>query len=255
MRRIITLFLSFYIFHNKLFKSSKYPINMKSISVFFQAYNDEGTIKDIVLTTDNILKTITDDYEILIIDDASPDNSGKIADELAKKNKKIRVIHHKENKGIGGALVSGYRNSKKEYVFYTDGDAQYDVNEIRKLINLLPKSDIVIGYRKKRSDPLIRKLTSRGYNFLVFLLFGLNVRDVDCSFKLIKKSLIDQINLKTSSGFVDDELLWRLKKINKKIIQVPVTHYPRKSGETQFFKFKPIYDMLLDMFKIRFNLK
>lgn len=229
---------------------------MKSISVFFPAYNDEGTIAKLVLDAISVLESITKDYEILIIDDCSPDNTGKIADELAKKNKKVRVIHHKKNEGIGGAMISGYRNAKKEYVFYTDGDAQYDIKEIEKLIKYVPQSDIISGYRQKRADPFIRKLTSKIYNILIYILFGLKMKDVDCSFKLIKKSLIDQIDLKTSSGFVDAELMWKLKKIyNKKIIEIPVTHYPRSSGKTQFFKFKFIYDMILDMFKIRFNLK
>ncbi len=229
---------------------------MKSISVFFPAYNDEGTIAKIVSDADSVLNSIIKDYEILIIDDCSPDNTGKIADKLAKSNKKIKVIHHEKNKGIGGVLVSGYKNAKKDYVFYTDGDAQYDIKEIEKLIKYIPQSDIVIGYRKKRADPFIRKLTSKVYNILIRVLFNLKVKDVDCSFKLIKKSLIDQIDLKTSSGFVDAELMWKLKKkYNHKIIQIPVNHYERKFGKTQFFKFKLIYDMFLDMFKIRFNLK
>lgn len=232
----------------------------KSISVFFPAYNDEGTIAKLVLDALDVLPSITSDYEILIIDDCSPDNSGKIADELQKKYKKVRAIHHKKNQGAGGALLSGYKNSKKEYIFYTDGDAQFNIKEIKKLVKYIPKNDVVVGYRLKRADPFLRKVASKAYNLLILLLFGLKMKDIDCSFKLIKKSLIDQIDLKTKSGFIDGELMWKLKKIQKergkkKFVEVPVIHYPRKVGKTQFFKFKFIYDMLLDTFKTRFNIK
>ncbi|HLD07282.1 MAG TPA: glycosyltransferase family 2 protein [Candidatus Nanoarchaeia archaeon] len=228
---------------------------MKSLSVFFPAYNDEGTIGKLVQEAAVLLPGIVDDYEIIVVDDCSPDSSGRIADALAKKNKHIRVIHHQENRGAGGALLTGYRSASKEYVFYTDGDAQYNLQEVRNLIPYLQKSDVIVGYRKKRQDPFIRILFSRIYHILLFFLFGLHLRDVDCSFKLIRKSLIDQVNIRAKTGFVDAELMWRLQQMRQRIIELPVTHYPRPVGRTQFFRFTAVYGMVMEAIKIRFNIR
>lgn len=228
---------------------------MDSLSVFFPAYNDEGTIGKLVQEAAALLPKLVGDYEIIVVDDCSPDNSGRIADALAKKNKHIRVIHHPENRGAGGALLTGYRSASKEYVFYTDGDAQYNLQELRELIPYLKQSNVIVGYRKRRQDPFIRILFSRIYHILLFFLFGLHLRDVDCSFKLIRKSLIDQVDIRAKTGFVDAELMWKLKQMRQKIIELPVTHYPRPVGRTQFFRFKAVYEMVMEAIRIRFNLR
>ena len=218
--------------------------NNISLSVFFPFYNDEGSIRKIVNDTIETLKDITDDYEIILVNDASPDNVGKIADELAKINPKIKPIHHEKNKGYGGALRSGFSNSTKEYVFYTDGDNQYDVKELSLLINAMDKdTDIVNGYKIGRGDSWYRKVIGRIYHWTVKLLFGLKIRDVDCDFRLIKKDLLNKFELESDSGVICVELMKKIHMQNAKIKEVPVNHYPRYYGKSQFFNFKRIFNV------------
>ncbi|MFH1376314.1 MAG: glycosyltransferase family 2 protein [Candidatus Woesearchaeota archaeon] len=213
-----------------------------SLSVFFPFYNDEGSIRKIVNDTLETLKEITEDYEIILVDDHSPDKVGEIADELAKENPKIKVIHHEKNRGYGGALKSGFSNSTKEYIFYTDGDNQYDVKELKLLVDKLDEdTDLVNGYKLSRGDPWYRKLIGRTYHWTVKILFNLKIRDVDCDFRLIRRKLFDQFDLESNSGVICVELMKKIHMQKAKIKEVPVHHYPRYYGKSQFFNFKRIF--------------
>ena len=163
-----------------------------SISAFFPAYGDEKTIGKMVLDMREVLEEISDDYEIIVVDDGGPDRSGEIADELSKKYSEVKVIHHENNRGYGGALKSGFYGSSKELVFYTDGDAQYDVREIVKLLPYIEEYDVVNGYKLKRHDPYYRVFLGRMYHYFVKMLFGLKIKDVDCDFRLIKRKVFDK---------------------------------------------------------------
>jgi glycosyltransferase involved in cell wall biosynthesis len=226
-----------------------------SISVFFPAYNDEGTIASMVIKTIAVLKELTDDYEIMVIDDCSPDNSGKIADELARKYKEVKVIHHNQNKGYGGALKSGFNAATKELVFYTDGDAQYDVLEIKKLLPLMTKDvDLVNGYKLNRADLLRRIVLGRMYHYGTKILFNLKVKDVDCDFRLIRKKVFDKVKLKSNSGLICVEMIRKIQDANFKIKQIGVHHYWRAHGKSQFFNVKRIRRTLLNMLKLWWTL-
>ena len=163
-------------------------MKQKSISAFFPMYNDEGTVKLMYDKLTKILSKYTKDYEIIMVNDCSPDKSGDIAEEIAKKDKHVKVIHHEKNKGYGGALQSGFKACTKELIFYTDGDAQYDVYELDKLMPHINDYALVNGYKIKRNDPFYRKLVGTTYQHIIKYLFKLKVKDVDCDFRLIKKA-------------------------------------------------------------------
>src|SRR3989344_3535080 len=204
-----------------------------SISFFCPAYNDEENLPILIPKTVRVLKKIASRFEIVIVEDGSPDKTASVADMLAKNFKPfIRVIHHKRNLGYGAALKRGFREaSKYDYVFYTDGDNQYDVSEIRKFIPYLSSYDAVVGYRKNRSLTFRRKLQTIVFNFLVKALFRVKARDINNSLKIVRKSILSKLNLSSDSSFIEAEFFIKLNKIEAKIKEIPVRHYPRIHGK------------------------
>lgn len=227
---------------------------LSSLSIYFPAYFDENTVEPLTRACIDVAKKLTDDYEILIIDDKSPDKTGEIADRLAKEFKEVCVIHHSENMGVGQAMISGYKNASKEWVFYTDGDAQYDVSELPLLAEHANNFDVIIGYRLKRAEGFKRVFTSRSFHFLIFLLFGIHFKDIDCSFKLVHRRFLDKVSFHTNSGLVDAELLIQAKRLKFPVKEVGVHHYKRKFGASHCLRLNLIVSMLLDMLKLRFKL-
>jgi len=218
-----------------------------SISAFFPAYNDEYTVELMYVKLTKVLKTITNDYEIIIVDDCSPDRSGEIADKIAKKDKNVKVIHHNKNRGYGGALQSGFLASTKDLIFYTDGDAQYDVFELNKLIPYIEKYDVVNGYKIKRNDPFYRKILGSVYQFSVKILFNLKVKDVDCDFRLMRKTIFEKVKLRENTGLICTEMMRKIQVNNFSIKNIPVSHYERKYGVSQFFRPKRIFVTLVGL--------
>ncbi|MBS3152099.1 glycosyltransferase family 2 protein [Candidatus Woesearchaeota archaeon] len=226
----------------------------QSISTFFPSYNDEGTIELMYNRLTEVLTKITNNYEIIIVDDCSPDRGGQIADSIAKKDKHVKVIHHEKNKGYGGALRSGFNNSTKDLVFYTDGDAQYDVKELVKLVPYINKYDVVNGYKMKRNDPFYRKLLGSIYQHSVKFLFNLKVKDVDCDFRLMHRKVFDKVKLTESTGLICTEMMRKIQTAGFTIKNVPVHHYPRVYGKSQFFRPKRIIKTLFGLGKQWFKL-
>jgi glycosyltransferase involved in cell wall biosynthesis len=213
-----------------------------SISVFFPAYNDGGTIPSMVLTALMALRELADDYEILVIDDGSADYTAAVLDELATRYPELRVIHHEKNRGYGGALRSGFTHATKELVFYTDGDAQYDPRELELLVAAWEDGvDMVNGYKISRSDPLHRIVIGRLYHWTVKLAFGLHLRDVDCDFRLMRRSIFDRVHLDSDSGVICVELMKKVQDAGFRIVEVPVHHFHRAYGKSQFFNFRRIW--------------
>jgi len=211
-----------------------------SISAFFPAYNDDVTIQSMVLEMDYILRELCPDYEILVIDDGSKDDTGKLLDKLSLSLPRLRVIHHEQNKGYGGSLQTGFKEAKKEWIFYTDGDGQYDIKEITALAEHTDAADFITGYKINRSDSLLRIVIGKIYHFINKHLFGLKVRDVDCDFRLIKRNIVGDIEFRTATGFFPVELVRRCQDKGAKIVEVPVHHYYRKVAGSQFFKINNI---------------
>ncbi len=226
-----------------------------SISVFFPCYNDAGSIGLLVNDAYKTLKEITEDFEIIVVDDGSKDESREILKRLDEQIKQLRLVFHARNTGYGGALKSGFKNASKELVIYTDGDGQYDIKELTKLLaKLADDIDVVQGYKIKRSDPLYRIFIGRSYHWFSKILFNLKVRDVDCDFRLIRKSALESISLEYNSGVICVELVKKLQDKGYRFAEVAVNHFPRLYGHSQFFNYKRIIKTLLELLALWFNL-
>jgi glycosyltransferase involved in cell wall biosynthesis len=225
------------------------------LSIFFPAYNDGGTIASLVLTARRAAQKLTSDFEVIIVNDGSGDRTPEIADELARTYPEVRVIHHPQNRGYGGALRSGFAAARKELIFYTDGDAQYDPAEMETLWRRLASDvDLVNGYKISRSDPLHRIVIGRIYHYTVKVLFGLRVRDVDCDFRLLRRQIFERVQLERNSGVICLEMMKKIQDAGFRIAEVPVHHYHRAYGRSQFFNFRRLFRTALDVGALWFDL-
>lgn len=232
---------------------------LKELSLFFPAYNEEANLTDTVEKAIPTLKKVANKYEIIIINDGSKDKTSEVAEKLAKKYSFIRVITHSPNRGYGGAFKSGIYNSGYEWIAFTDADGQFDFSEI---VNLIEKQrqtnvDLVIGFYLKRAVGFMTILTSKIWEAIVFLMFGLKVTDIDCGFKLFRKKVVDTIpKLEAERGpFINSEFLIQARKSGFKIAEVGVHHYPRKAGTATGRQLKVIWSGLKDLVKLRFGLR
>jgi glycosyltransferase involved in cell wall biosynthesis len=213
---------------------------LNSLSVFFPAYNDEASIPTLVIATLEILPKLADDFELIVINDGSTDGTGAAIDRLALEHERLRVVHHPANRGYGGALQTGFATATKDWIFYTDGDGQYDVRELASLVTVAMTDcaiDVVNGYKRKRSDAPQHIIRGELYKLLASLLFNLPIRDVDCDFRLIKRQAMHDIELVSTSGVVCAELVYKLARAGALFFEVPVHHYPRLHGQSQFLRF------------------
>jgi glycosyltransferase involved in cell wall biosynthesis len=225
------------------------------LSVFFPAYNDSGTIASMVIRAVQAASELTSDFEVIVVNDGSSDATAEVADELARTYSSVRVIHHPENRGYGGALQTGIRTATKELIFYTDGDAQYDPGELSLLWErLAPDADLVNGYKISRSDPVHRIVIGRIYHHIVRLMFGLKMRDVDCDFRLMRRSIFERIDLEKTSGVICLEMMKKVQDAGFRIVEVPVHHFHRAFGKSQFFNFRRIFKTGMDVLRLWFAL-
>ena len=201
------------------------------LSVFFPAYYDEKNIDKVVHKAVQVLEELQlKDYEITIIEDGSPDKTDEVADALAKQYPKVKVIHHEKNKGYGATLWEGFSTARFEYVFYTDGDNQFDLEELKKFVSLIPYTDMVIGYRKKKQYSTYRKLTSFVYNLILRFAFNIDYIDIDCAFKIITTDLFRKITVRTKDAFIDAEIMIKANMMGYTSTEVGVKHLPRVDG-------------------------
>jgi glycosyltransferase involved in cell wall biosynthesis len=220
----------------------------RGLSVFFPAYNDAGTIASLVIAARQAAQQLTPYFEIIVVNDGSADATPTIADELARTYPEVRVIHHQRNRGYGGALRTGFLDSRKEFIFYTDGDGQYDPAEMIQLWpELVDGIDMVNGYKISRSDPWHRIAIGRLYHHTVKLLFGFPVRDVDCDFRLMRRSIFDRVQLEHNSGVICLEMMKKIHDAGFRIAEVPVHHYHRVFGRSQVFNFKRLFRTAVDV--------
>jgi glycosyltransferase involved in cell wall biosynthesis len=225
------------------------------LSVFFPAYNDSGTIASMVIRAVQAASELTPDYEVIVVNDGSADATPQIVDELARTYPHVRVVHHPKNRGYGGALQTGFRSATKDFIFYTDGDAQYDPAELALLwAKMTPEADLVNGYKISRSDPLHRIIIGRIYHHTVRLLFGLTVRDVDCDFRMMRRSIFDTVHLEKNSGVICLEMMKKITDGGFRIAEVPVHHYHRAYGKSQFFNFPRLFRTAIDVMKLWYAL-
>lgn len=227
-----------------------------SISNFFPVYNDWGTIGSMVALAISTLEEITDDYEIILVNDGSNEATLKVLNFIEKNfSDKARVVHHEKNRGYGGALKTGISECKKDFIFYTDSDAQYDIRELKKLVPAMTDGiDIVNGYKVKRSDPFYRVIIGKMYHIITKMAFGFTIRDVDCDFRLMRRSIFDKIKLESNSGVICVEMIKKIHDAGFKFDEVPVSHYFRASGKSEFFNFKRIFMVGRDLIKLWWKL-
>ncbi|MEI8307598.1 MAG: glycosyltransferase family 2 protein [Chloroflexales bacterium] len=213
-----------------------------SITAFFPACNDAGTIGSMIVSVIGALEEITDDYEVIVVENGSTDYTVDVLESLASHYERLRIFTHRKALGYGGALRVGFASATKDLIFYTDGDAQYDPREIKLLMPALTDDvDIVNGWKIDRGDPLHRKIIGRIYHHLVKFLFSFQLRDVDCDFRLIRREVFDVIDLESDSGTICLELVKKLQDAQFRFAEVPVHHYHRTYGKSQFFNFPRLW--------------
>jgi glycosyltransferase involved in cell wall biosynthesis len=223
------------------------PAKPAGLSVFFPAYNDSGTIASMVIRTVQTASKLTPDFEVIVVDDGSADGTADIADELARTYPQVRAVHHPINRDYGAALQTGFRSATKELIFYTDGDAQYDPTELTQLWKRIGDADLVNGYKISRADPVHRIFIGRIYHHIVSLMFGLKLRDVDCDFRLMRRTIFERINLEKTSGVICVEMMKKIQDGGFRIVEVPVHHFHRAYGTSQFFNFRRLARVARDL--------
>ena len=226
-----------------------------SLTAFFPAYNDQHTIEGIVRTVADEIRKVTDDFEVLVVDDGSKDETRAVLDRLKRELLFLRVIHHERNLGYGAALITGFQNAKKDLIFYTDGDGQYDVRELHNLLaRLKPNVDLVNGYKVKRADAWHRILIGVIYRRLMRWTFRLSIRDVDCDFRLFRRYVFEKISLESRSGVICVEMAKKFEEAGFRMVEVPVSHYPRMHGRSEFFRVRHLAYTFKGLLKIWWTL-
>jgi glycosyltransferase involved in cell wall biosynthesis len=213
-----------------------------SLSVFFPAYNDAPSLPPLIAKTFAVLDEFVEDFEVIVVNDGSADDTGAVLEELrVQYGPRMRVITHPENKGYGGALRTGFSEATKDFIFYTDGDGQYDVGDLPALLGAMqPHVGLVNGYKIARQDPWHRKVIGAVYNQFARFLFGVRLRDIDCDFRLFRRALLEEKPLRSSSGTICVELVKLLERSGMDVVELPVGHYPRLHGRSQFFRLKSL---------------
>jgi glycosyltransferase involved in cell wall biosynthesis len=229
---------------------------LSSVSAFFPCYNDAATIAAMVEKAAATLRQITNDFEIIVIDDGSEDDSIAVLEALKPRAPYLRVIRHPTNRGYGAALRSGFEAATREFVFYTDGDGQYDPEELPLLVREMRDGiGLVNGYKLRRADPWYRKVTGKTYEWVARRFFGIQLRDVDCDFRLIRTEYLRRIPLTFESGAIGVELVRSLQDVGCRMVEVPVHHYPRLYGRSEFFRVRHVYKLLADLWRLWWKLR
>jgi len=226
------------------------------LSVFFPAYNDAPSLPALIGNAFRVLESCVEDFEIVVVNDGSHDHTGQVLAELRYQyGPLLRVITHAVNRGYGGALRSGFENVGKEWVFYTDGDGQYDVAELPNLLaKVRPGVGLVNGFKLERSDPRHRIWIGRAYNAFARALFRIRLQDIDCDYRLIRRDLLQDLNLTSTSGTICVELVRKLELSACDVVEVGVHHYPRLYGRSQFFRFRSLLTTLQQLICLHFRI-
>ena len=231
-------------------------LNRPGISVFFPAYNDAPSIAALVEAAFEVLEARSDDYEVIVVNDGSHDNTAEVLRGLATRfAPNMRVITHEVNRGYGGALRSGFAAATKELIFYTDGDGQYDVRELHKLLDIMTSgTGLVNGFKLERNDPQHRIFIGNVYNAFARILFRIKIKDVDCDFRLVRRELVNRLHLSSTSGTICVELVRKLELSGCKVVEIGVHHYRRLHGRSQFFRIRSLLGTLLQLIRLYIQL-
>jgi glycosyltransferase involved in cell wall biosynthesis len=231
------------------------PDRLPHLSLFYPLYNEEGNIEEAARRALTILPRYAETFEVILVDDGSRDATGSIADRLAAEDSRVRAVHHPANRGYGGALRTGIAAARHEWIFYTDGDNQFDLDELRLLLPLRHDHEIVSAYRVQRNDRLHRRVNEAIFNTVIRILFGLRLRDVDCAFKLYRSSIFEGMELISEGAMIDVEILARAARRGARIAQVGVKHYPRTVGQSTGGSLAVIGRAVRELFRLRASLR
>jgi glycosyltransferase involved in cell wall biosynthesis len=222
-----------------------------AVSAFFPCYNDADAIGKMVHDVYTTLAELVDDFEVIVVDDGSADDSVAVLHALQSQYPLLSVVVHPENRGYGAALISGFAHATKQWVFYTDGDAQYDATEVAHLIAAATETtDVVQGVKIGRGDPLHRKVIGRIYHHVVRLMFNLHVHDTDCDFRLIRQTVLDRVQLSSTTGCICVEMMRKFERLDATFVEVPVHHYARPHGRSQFFRIPHIASSAVNLVQL-----
>jgi glycosyltransferase involved in cell wall biosynthesis len=208
---------------------SSAPMSLE-ISAVLPAFNEEANLERVVARTAEALASRTRAFEVIVVDDGSQDGSARLLDQLKTRYPNLRVIRHPQNRGYGAALRSGFTAARLPWVFMMDADNQFDPSDLDLLTRHADEADIVTGYRKQRQDPLPRRLNAWAFFYLVRLLFGRQVRDVNCAFKLLRRDIVSRMDLRSNGALINTEVFVLARRQHARIVEVPVNHYARTSG-------------------------
>jgi glycosyltransferase involved in cell wall biosynthesis len=224
-------------------------MKLPGLTIFFPCYNDGGTIATMIVRAMQTGPTVADDFEVLVINDGSQDDSAQVLEEMRRLYPgHVRLMHEPRPSGYGGVLRKGFASARKDWIFYTDGDAQYDPRELPVLVQALQEgTDLVNGYKIKRRDPFIRILIGLAYQYFVKLAFGLRIRDVDCDYRLMRRAIFDVVKLESKSGTITFEMVKKIQDAGFGIREAPVHHFYRQYGLSQFFDFRRVVRTLVDL--------
>jgi glycosyltransferase involved in cell wall biosynthesis len=231
---------------------------VKELSIFFPFWNEEENIEKVVTQAKKIAENVAKQWEIIMVDDGSEDKTLKIATKLAAQDDRLRVVALKPNRGYGAALAAGFANARYDYVVFTDGDLQFDFQEVTQFLEKIGRADIVIGYRQKRRDKDIFKRLLLMYLLKVWdlILFRFYYKDIDCAFKMFRKKAIMQLlPVRSEGAMVSTELLAKATRKKMKIVEVGVTHYPRLQGHQSGANIPVVIRAILESFILWWDLK
>ncbi len=220
------------------------------LSLILPAHNEEPNIEAVVRQATTVLPTLFRDYEVLVVDDGSHDGTGEIIDRLAAENPHVQAIHHEKNKGYGGALATGFHAASGDYMMFMDSDRQFDIGDLSNLVPYIPSYDIVAGYRIKRNDPYYRFLIGTGFNQMVKLLFQVDLRDIDCGFKVFKADLLRSMDLTSPGALINTEIHAKANVQGRSVVEVGVHHYPRSAGEQSGASVKVMARAVFETFRL-----
>lgn len=226
------------------------PVRLPGISVFLPCHNEALNLRRVVDNFRAELPKVAEDYEIIVVDDGSSDQTGEIADQLAAADAHLRVVHHRVNRGYGGAVTSGLNAARLAWVLLCDGDGQFDAAQAARLVARTPQADVVVGHRVRRADPFMRQVNGKAWTTLVRLLFGLRLRDIDCGFKLFRRQFIEHLDLRARGAMISTELMVKVGARRARIVEVDVDHLPRLAGEQSGASIKVIARAFGELFRL-----
>jgi glycosyltransferase involved in cell wall biosynthesis len=222
----------------------------RGISLILPAHNEEENIKEVVESCLSYLPSRFRDFEIIVVDDGSEDKTCEIAKEISERDNRVRIIRHKKNRGYGSALRTGFEEAKKDLIFFMDSDRQFTITEMENFIKYIGKYDIIAGFRIKRKDSFLRYIVGRLFTIIGNTLFGVNLKDIDCAFKMFERKVIDEIDLISPGLLLNTEIIAKARRNKRSIVEIGVEHLPRLYGKQSVFNPKVVFQVLGEIIKL-----